>query len=125
MWDCGRRRGTLRCRVSQTSPQHGGLVCPPHLKLGAMNHVAKLTGVDHLFSCICRIKPAKISVCRERSCASSRITTWYLNNTIAVKSMIERMIRRDRKSDVSGKSVSVRVDLGGRRIIKKKKKKRN
>src|SRR3546814_15010135 len=29
----------------------------------------------------------------------------------------------DRKSVVSGKSVSVRVDLGGRRIIKKKKKK--
>src|SRR3546814_14676890 len=27
----------------------------------------------------------------------------------------------DRKSGVSGKSVSVRVDLGGRRIIKKKK----
>src|SRR3546814_18627435 len=27
---------------------------------------------------------------------------------------------RDRKSGVSGKSVSVRVDLGGRRIIKKK-----
>src|SRR3546814_13129405 len=30
----------------------------------------------------------------------------------------------DRKSVVEGKSVSVRVDLGGRRIIKKKKKKR-
>src|SRR3546814_17958094 len=33
--------------------------------------------------------------------------------------------RQDRKSVVSGKSVSVRVDLGGRRIIKKKKKKKN
>src|SRR3546814_14426464 len=32
-------------------------------------------------------------------------------------------MRRDRKSVVSGKSVSVRVDLGGRRIMKKKKKK--
>src|SRR3546814_11608389 len=31
-------------------------------------------------------------------------------------------IERDRKSVVQGKSVSVRVDLGGRRIIKKKKK---
>src|SRR3546814_13438524 len=29
----------------------------------------------------------------------------------------------DRKSVVSGKSVSVRVDLGGRRLLKKKKKK--
>src|SRR3546814_12557772 len=31
---------------------------------------------------------------------------------------------RDRKSVVSGKSVSVRVDIGGRRIIKKQKKDR-
>src|SRR3546814_13958402 len=31
---------------------------------------------------------------------------------------------RDRKSVVSGKSVAVRVDLGGRRVIKKKTKKR-
>src|SRR3546814_15401345 len=31
-------------------------------------------------------------------------------------------LMRDRKSGVSGKSVSVRVDLGGRRIIKKKNK---
>src|SRR3546814_11163886 len=31
----------------------------------------------------------------------------------------------DRKSGVEGKSVSVRVDLGGRRIIKKKKSRRN
>src|SRR3546814_1033477 len=31
----------------------------------------------------------------------------------------------DRKSVVSGKSVSVRVDLGGRRILKKKKQKQN
>src|SRR3546814_12180686 len=30
--------------------------------------------------------------------------------------------RRDRKSVVQGKSVSVRLDLGGRRIIKKKNK---
>src|SRR3546814_11679402 len=33
----------------------------------------------------------------------------------------EAVIGGDRKSVVSGKSVSVRVDLGGRRIIKKKK----
>src|SRR3546814_15414661 len=39
----------------------------------------------------------------------------------------EEAIRRpalDRKSVVKGKSVSVRVDLGGRRIIKKKNKKK-
>src|SRR3546814_12893375 len=33
-----------------------------------------------------------------------------------------RRVYEDRKSVVSGKSVSVRLDLGGRRIIKKKKK---
>src|SRR3546814_20870788 len=32
----------------------------------------------------------------------------------------DQLIARDRKSVVEGKSVSVRVDLGGRRIIKKK-----
>src|SRR3546814_2162986 len=31
------------------------------------------------------------------------------------------LLRQDRKSVVSGKSVSVRVDIGGRRLIKKKK----
>src|SRR3546814_11762845 len=31
------------------------------------------------------------------------------------------LVRIDRKSVVEGKSVSVRVDLGGRRLIKKKK----
>src|SRR3546814_14039223 len=31
------------------------------------------------------------------------------------------VVRTDRKSGAQGKSVSVRVDLGGRRIIKKKK----
>src|SRR3546814_13698142 len=34
-----------------------------------------------------------------------------------------RTTSRDRKSVVEGKSVSVRVDLGGRRIMKKKKQK--
>src|SRR3546814_14191911 len=33
-----------------------------------------------------------------------------------------RIVETDRKSVVEGKSVSVRVDLGGRRIIKKKNK---
>src|SRR3546814_16581502 len=45
-----------------------------------------------------------------------------------VRDLVDRAVaadhdeeRRDRKSVVQGKSVSVRVDLGGRRIIKKKK----
>src|SRR3546814_20993596 len=39
-----------------------------------------------------------------------------------VKKIVEQHYGEDRKSVVSGTSVSVRVDLGGRRIIKKKKK---
>src|SRR3546814_18663893 len=34
--------------------------------------------------------------------------------------VLQYLLTADRKSVVSGKSVSVRVDLGGRRIIKKK-----
>src|SRR3546814_19525269 len=33
---------------------------------------------------------------------------------------VEQIVDEDRKSVVSGKGVSVRVDLGGRRILKKK-----
>src|SRR3546814_12689460 len=51
----------------------------------------------------------------------------YWHGTIAVAGDIHReavMFReQDRKSVVEGTSVSVRVDLGGRRCIKKKKKK--
>src|SRR3546814_18393377 len=39
-----------------------------------------------------------------------------------VRMVEESMSSEDRKSVVSGKRVSVRVDLGGRRIIKKKNK---
>src|SRR3546814_17749375 len=38
---------------------------------------------------------------------------------------LTELLDEDRKSVVSGKSVSVRVDLGGSRIIKKKKKDKN
>src|SRR3546814_13232306 len=43
------------------------------------------------------------------------MSSLFIRETLATK--------EDRKSVVSGKSVSVRVDLGGRLIIKKKKKK--
>src|SRR3546814_13209802 len=39
----------------------------------------------------------------------------------AIESLVRQWRPEDRKSVVEGKSVSVRVDLGGRRIIKKKK----
>src|SRR3546814_13734294 len=51
---------------------------------------------------------------------------WYCRYPISYRDLEEMLAERgisvdqDRKSVVSGTSVSVRVDLGGRRIIKKK-----
>src|SRR3546814_17207100 len=50
-------------------------------------------------------------------------TTVEVSTPNVFADQIEWMDRRDRKSVVSGKRVSVLVDLGGSRIIKKKKKK--
>src|SRR3546814_15391860 len=47
-----------------------------------------------------------------------RSAGWHRN-----RRRCRRLSHQDRKSVVKGKSVSVRVDLGGRRTIKKKKKK--
>src|SRR3546814_16093017 len=54
--------------------------------------------------------------------ASVRAMSFLLNGSICAATLSKMS---DRKSVVSGKSVSVRVDLGGRRIIKKKTKKAN
>src|SRR3546814_14919384 len=51
----------------------------------------------------------------------TKIEWFCFPNGIRVISAPTRPEQRDRKSVVSGKSVSVRVDPGGRRIIKKKK----
>src|SRR3546814_12797549 len=61
---------------------------------------------------------------RDRSSGPSPKTTGRqlaLQDGLTVQPGCQRS--QDRKSVVQGKSVSVRVDLGGRRIIKKKKKK--
>src|SRR3546814_16524447 len=56
-------------------------------------------------------------------CASSldHITPSNLVTVYNVKTTLAENLHRDRKSVVSGKSGTVRVELGGRRIIKKKK----
>src|SRR3546814_20974144 len=59
---------------------------------------------------------AEPDVSAERGLSSShRPSSWRFPSPIVVR----RPCTRDRKSVVSGKSVSVRVDLGGRGIIKK------
>src|SRR3546814_14447396 len=56
------------------------------------------------------------------SALSLPIARTALPSSTSARLAVSRSIRGDRKSVVSGTSVSVRVDLGGRRIIKKKKK---
>src|SRR3546814_14848048 len=52
--------------------------------------------------------------------ASSRLSSWRQSSMRWRGAASLRIRSSDRKSVVQGKSVSVRVDVGGRRIIKKK-----
>src|SRR3546814_14746354 len=49
------------------------------------------------------------------------VTAWIRLASLEISQPAQGAAGADRKSVVEGKSVSVRVDLGGRRIIKKKK----
>src|SRR3546814_12693587 len=66
---------------------------------------------------VTRCERGKQISCEERPwrCASSN------QSSVAPQQLHPILSSADRKSVVYGKSVSVRVDLGGRRIIKKKK----
>src|SRR3546814_19750231 len=59
------------------------------------------------------------------SVAETDFPAWAVGSTYGlgdrvISTATHRIYERDRKSVVSGKSVSVRVELGGRRIIKQK-----
>src|SRR3546814_5328280 len=56
---------------------------------------------------------------------SARVQTVHSETNPRYYALISRFKELDRKSGVEGKSVSVRVDLGGRSSIKKKTKTRN
>src|SRR3546814_11367170 len=63
---------------------------------------------------------------RKITLAVARRANLALDGVAGAQAIFADLVRRhvkDRKSVVEGKSVSVRVDLGGRRILKKKKKK--
>src|SRR3546814_11368525 len=64
------------------------------------------------------VQDAKAGAAVLKKCASYHSA----DGSNRVGSILAGVVGRDRKSVVSGKGVSVRVDLGGRRIIKKKKK---
>src|SRR3546814_18300538 len=60
---------------------------------------------------------AKSASCVARLCSISKLPRPTKNRR---REVYKLLISADRKRVVSGKSVSVRVDLGGRRILKKK-----
>src|SRR3546814_14950515 len=72
-----------------------------------------------------RVDVAAVAVVADAA-GTARIARNMLTGKLVmlVKLLLRRTKKIDRKSVVSGKSVSVRVALGGRRIIKKKKEKR-
>src|SRR3546814_15713147 len=69
-----------------------------------------------------RLRSAIACVCSERDCATNALP--LLKNGIGIEmpttAAVSLVADRDRQSVVLGKRVSVRVDLGGRRIHKKK-----
>src|SRR3546814_9625107 len=68
--------------------------------------------------------PAKAGIQEHRSCLDNRRCSWA-PAPYPEEPPQGGVSKGDRKSVVSGKSVSVRVDLGGRRVIKKKTSTRN
>src|SRR3546814_19349850 len=63
--------------------------------------------------------------CERSECerdTSYRDVVFEANRSASEEALVCALNPADRKSVVSGKSVSVRVDLGGRRILNKKKK---
>src|SRR3546814_13907110 len=57
---------------------------------------------------------------RSRATAAAVLMLMFNIIGLGLGPLFAGIVREDRKSVVSGKSVSVRVDLGGRRILKQK-----
>src|SRR3546814_19285211 len=108
-----------------------------------IDHVAKLVGIDHVgigsdadLHGYDDMKPDEYALLKgaykDSYAFRDKIDIDGFDHPLKTFDLVEDLIRRnysndniravlgDRKSVVSGKSVSVRVDLGGRRVIKKK-----
>src|SRR3546814_12570883 len=102
------------------------LSCQAAMALGTLAGGWRI--VHTMGSKITRLTPAQ-GFCAETGGAITLFGATWLGVPVSTTHTITGAIigggaSRDRKSVVEGKSVSVRVDLGGRRIIKKKTKKR-
>src|SRR3546814_15099790 len=81
--------------------------------------------VLEVFNAMTRVRStSEWGALKRRSVTPERCKEYQHQHRILVAALKDRAMERardatDRKSVVSGKSVSVRVDLGGRRIIKK------
>src|SRR3546814_11738746 len=106
LFDATHRAALARPRaIAVSAPRQGasrnglpGPALPPQLQAGRLPTVH---GGEHPPACLQSAQAARDGVRNRRS------------------------VRRDRKSAVEGKSVSVSVDIGGRGVIKKKKEKKN
>src|SRR3546814_15790070 len=104
----GMARANVFFEASLFSSATGSDVRPPHMRI---NDVVG-TGFARL-PIGCPADPP----------ALARLVQVNLDRSVLADRLFVDPIYEDRKSVVSGKSVSVRVDLGGRRILKKKKNK--
>src|SRR3546814_14554016 len=97
-------------------------VCSSDLALFAIQQTRRETGTikHHL-----RLKNRKILGCRRRShLYIFKMAQWRFSYCRSLL-ILSASVVRDRKSVVEGKSVYVRVDLGGRRIIKSQNRKQH
>src|SRR3546814_16997978 len=82
-----------------------------------------LTGA-YAIAVFCADEPHRVVGARQGSplvVGCSQQGNYLASDALALAGTTNQIVYLDRKSVVKGKSVSVRVDLGGRRIIKKKK----
>src|SRR3546814_12576036 len=86
--------------------------CSSHLRQQPQSASRNITGFAACAVPMMAEKAATAKNARRTGVIANPFGRWSLQP-------IGRLHERDRKSVVSGKSVSVRVDLGGRRIIKK------
>src|SRR3546814_21136084 len=88
---------------------------------------ALVTGVQTCALPICRVRRPSVTVRpsahwdRRRSAPAARFPSGGCRPARLYKATPPCPVSEDRQSVVSGKSVSVRVDLGGRRLLQKKK----
>src|SRR3546814_20129488 len=109
LWKCATRNSELWSTKSAGGTASSTPVMPPTTKVS-------MKATVHIIGSSKRMRPRYMVNSQLKSFAPVGIE-------ITIVVMPKKLLTlADRKSVVSGKSVSVRVDLGGRRFIKKKKK---